>query len=88
MAWHLSGEAGGGKGRCVGSLWVTLGYQYWRDSKMNAYFMQNYGGYDYGFLYLCGSLAGYTLPYIYNLGNIIVLHSIMEHNDRREMANN
>ena len=48
---------------------------------MNAYFMQNYGGYDYGFLYLCGSLAGYTLPYIYNLGNIIVLHSIMEHND-------
>ena len=25
MAWQLSGEAGGGKGRCVGSLWVTLG---------------------------------------------------------------
>ena len=23
--WQLSGEAGGGKGRCVGSLWVTLG---------------------------------------------------------------
>ena len=25
MARQLSGEAGGGKGRCVGSLWVTLG---------------------------------------------------------------
>ena len=25
MARQLSGEVGGGKGRCVGSLWVTLG---------------------------------------------------------------
>ena len=25
MARCCSGEAGGGKGRCVGSLWVTLG---------------------------------------------------------------
>ena len=24
MARQLTGEAGGGKGRCVGSLWVTL----------------------------------------------------------------
>ena len=24
MAWQWTGEAGGGKGRCVGSLWVTL----------------------------------------------------------------
>ena len=25
MAWWWPGEASGGKGRCVGSLWVTLG---------------------------------------------------------------
>ena len=25
MAWQLAGEASGGKGRCVGSLWVTIG---------------------------------------------------------------
>ena len=26
MAWQWSGDAGGGKGRCVGSLWVTIGH--------------------------------------------------------------